>query len=313
MERLPSLNAIRTFVAAARSQSFTTAAQELHVTQGAVSRMVQALELELGILLFNRNGRFITLTPAGQRYYQEVSLALQRIAEATRALRQDEASQALQLVVNSGFAIRWLMPRLPSFKQRYPNIDVHILSDDTETGDAAEKADLIVRYGNGHWPGMTAHALPVGTLMGVVCSPTLKASRPLNGPIDLLNGPLLTHIATTRSGFWGSYFQSFGLPEPDLGVAPRFHQLLLLAEAAMAGMGYALVPLFLFQNELENGRLVQAIPHTFESSRSYYATHLPGMDHNHKVQVFKHWLMQQAALCHSQTEARYRHPHTSGD
>jgi LysR family glycine cleavage system transcriptional activator len=140
MSRLPSLNAIRSFVAAARAQSFTVAAQELHVTQGAVSRMVQALEQELGVQLFNRNGRFITLTQAGQSYYEDVSQALLMIEEATRKLHQEQASVALQLVVNSGFAIRWLMPRLPSFQQQYPHIDVHILGGEAEMAQASDKA-----------------------------------------------------------------------------------------------------------------------------------------------------------------------------
>ncbi|QCY14748.1 LysR substrate-binding domain-containing protein [Pseudomonas sp. MPC6] len=308
MDRLPSLNAIRSFVAAARSQSFTAAAQELHVTQGAVSRMVQALELELGIQLFNRNGRFITLTQAGQTYYQEVSLALQRISDATRKIRQEEAGQALQLVVNSGFAIRWLMPRLPAFQQQYPNIEVHILGGETDTANTTDNAQLIIRYGNGVWPGMNADALPVGTLMGVICSPQLKASRELNRPADLLQGPLLTHTATARSGFWGDYFASFGLPQPQLDLAPRFYQLLLLAEAAMGGLGFALVPLFLFQPELESGRLVKAIPHTFTSTRGYYATYPPGADHDLKVNVFKRWLMQQAEQSRLHTEALWRYP-----
>lgn len=304
MNRLPSLNAIRSFVAAARAQSFTVAAQELHVTQGAVSRMVQALEQELGTQLFNRNGRFITLTQVGQSYYQDVSQALQRIEDATRKLRQIQAEEALQLVVNTGFAIRWLMPRLPLFQQRYPHIDVHILGGEAEMAKATDKGNLMIRYGEGNWPGLVCDFLPVGRLMGVVCSPGLKASRELKGPEDLLDGPLLTH--TPSNGFWAEYFSHFGLPAPDLGVAPRFYQLMLLAEAAMAGLGFALVPLFLFQNELENNRLVLAVPHTFDSARSYCTTHLPGADSDYKVRVFKEWLMQQAEDCRLQTEAVWR-------
>ncbi|WXL25455.1 LysR substrate-binding domain-containing protein [Ectopseudomonas mendocina] len=304
MHRLPSLNAIRSFVAAARAQSFTVAAQELHVTQGAVSRMVQALEQELGVQLFNRNGRFITLTQAGQSYYEDVSQALQLIEDATRKLHQEQANVALQLVVNSGFAIRWLMPRLPSFQQQYPRIDVHILGGEAEMAQSGDKANLTVRYGVGNWPGVICDFLPVGNLMGVVCSPGLKASRELHGPHDLLQGPLLTH--TPSSGFWAEYFEHYGLPAPDLGVAPRFYQLMLLAEAAMAGLGFALVPLFLFQNELESGRLVLAVPHTFDSARGYCTTHAPGADSDYKVRVFKEWLMQQAQECHHQTEAVWR-------
>lgn len=306
MSRLPSLNAIRSFVAAARSLSFTAAAQELHVTQGAVSRMVQALELELGVPLFNRQGRFISLTPKGERYYQEVSLALDSIAQATCTLRQEHEDQALQLVVNSGFAVRWLMPRLPALQRQYPNLNVHILGGDTDDIQSVQKADLIIRYGTGNWPGMVAESMSVGSLMGVVCSPELKRSRTLATPTDLLAGPLLTHKATTDGGFWGEFFKHFALPVPDMRVAPRYHQLLLLAEAAMAGMGFALVPLFLFLPELERGRLVLAIPHTFESPRDYYVTHAPELQRDQRVHVFKRWLAQQVQACNEECALRVR-------
>lgn len=303
MERLPSLNAVRSFVAAARLQSFTAAAQELHVTQGAVSRMVQALEQELGLQLFNRNGRFISLTQAGQGYYEEVSHALDLIAAATRKVLETQGAQALQLVVNSAFAIRWLMPRLPAFQRMHPNIDVHILSSASRPDELAETSLLTIRYGKGNWTGTRAEALPLGTLMGVVCSPELKASQTLTSPADLLGHSLLTHTASTDSSFWAEYFAHYAVEQPELGLAPRFHQLLLLAEAAMAGLGFALVPLFLFQTELESGRLVLAIDQTFTSERSYYATQTSGATHDHKVQVFKRWLMQEAAECHRRTEA----------
>jgi LysR family glycine cleavage system transcriptional activator len=305
MQRLPSLNAIRSFVAAARAQSFTVAAQQLHVTQGAVSRMVQALEQELGVQLFNRNGRFINLTHAGQAYYQDVSQALLLIEEATHKLRHEQAGQALQLVVNSGFAIRWLMPRLPAFQQLYPHIDVHILGGEAEMAQATDQADLLIRYGTGNWPGVHCEFLPVGTLMGVVCAPALKARYELHSPADLSQGALLTH--TPSNGFWAEYFAHFDLPAPDLGVAPRFYQLMLLAEAAMAGLGFALVPLFLFQQELDSGRLVLAVPHTFDSARGYCTTHAPGADSDAKIRLFKAWLHEQARQCQGQTEALWRH------
>lgn len=303
MERLPSLNAVRSFVAAARLQSFTAAAQELHVTQGAVSRMVQALEQELGLQLFNRNGRFIALTQAGQGYYEEVSHALDLIATASRKIQQAERAQALQLVVNSAFAIRWLMPRLPAFQRKHPSIDVHILSSEAESGTHAETSQLTIRYGKGNWPGISAEALPLGTLMGVVCSPELKATKTLNSPSDLLGRPLLTHTANADTSFWAEYFTHYGLTQPNLDLAPRFHQLLLLAEAAMGGLGFALVPLFLFQAELNAGRLVLAVNQTFTSARGYFVTHASGAAHDYKVRVFKQWLMRETHDCHQQTEA----------
>lgn len=139
--------------------------------------------------------------------------------------------------------------------------------------------------------------------MGVVCSPELKATKTLNSPSDLLGRPLLTHTANADTSFWAEYFTHYGLTQPNLDLAPRFHQLLLLAEAAIGGLGFALVPLFLFQAELNAGRLVLAVNQTFTSARGYFVTHTSGAAHDYKVRVFKQWLMREAHDCHQQTEA----------
>lgn len=293
MNRLPSLNAVRYFAAAARLQSFTAAAQELNVTQGAISRMVQALEQDLGVQLFIRNGRYIALTATGQTYYEEVSAALDRIGAASKQVQRTMKNETLALIVNSGFATRWLVPRLPEFQRSHPDIHVEILASEADESIQGQQAPITIRLGTPPWGGCVVTRLPMGSTFGVVCSPRLRDSHDLKQPQDLLGLPLLAHSSASRD-FWQEYFESFGLSRPDLGQTPRFHQLLMLAEAAISGMGFAVVPLFLFEPELRSNRLVQAIPHTLESQRGYFITHPRGADHDRKVQVFKKWLLSQA-------------------
>jgi LysR family transcriptional regulator, glycine cleavage system transcriptional activator len=293
MDRLPSLHAVRCFAAAARLKSFTAAAIELHVTQGAISRMVQSLEEELGIPLFDRNGRFISLTAAGQTYHNDVQSALDQIAEARTRVRKSVESDALSIVVNSGFATRWLVPRLPEFQRNHSSIHVNILAGETNDQASSGASQVSIRYGMAPWPGCIATRLPLESRLGVVCSPQLLKANPLRKPQDLAGQNLLTYSGASRDP-WQDFFLHFNLPLPDLAQAPRFYQLPILAEAAVSGLGFALVPLFLFENELSSGRLVQALPQTLESERGYYITHPKGAEHDRKVQAFKKWLIAKA-------------------
>lgn len=292
MERIPSLNAVRYFAVAARLRSFTAAAQELNVTQGAVSRMVQSLELELGCPLFARNGRFIQLTPEGESYRQKVSVALAMIEEASNAVRQTRDDASLSLIVTTGFATRWLVSRLPGFRNSHPDIQIEILGNDPDDAGYGQQADLAIRYGAPPWPGVEETRLPLGEL-GVVCAPELVAMDALTVPADLISKPLLTHTAEARD-LWAEYFEHFGLPRPDLGRASRFNQLLMLAEAAISGQGFALVPLFLYEAELKSGRLVKAIPQTYNARRGYYITHAKAADNQRRIRLFKKWLINLA-------------------
>ena len=294
MARLPSLNAVRCFAAAARLESFTAAARELHVTQGAVSRMVQALEQELGVQLFTRNGRFIALTPSGRAYCQEVTEALDKIAGASDRLRQTSAVETLVVTASAGFATRWLVPRLPQFQREHPSIQVALMANETHEPGGAAQAHVRVRYGTPPWPATDATRLPIDATLAVVCSPQWLEKTTLRGPQDLIGQPLLAYTGETRD-LWGEYFEHFGLSEPSLGQVPRFYQLLMLTQAAVSGLGLALVPLFLIEPELQSGRLVQALDQTFLPRRAYYITHPKGADRDQKVRLFKAWLLSESA------------------
>lgn len=293
MGRLPSLKAVHYFEVAARHQSFTAAAQELHVTQSAVSRMVQSLEEELQLPLFSRNGRFIALTPAGQAYHHEVGAALERIAQASQRLHSQGERQALNVAATQAFAARWLVPRLAQFQRLHPNIHVNIISNAAD-GAPSDEPTLWIRYGTAPWPGVTATRLPIAASLGVVCAPELLArDGPLQRPQDVLDKPLLAYTGSTLD-LWQDFFEHFELPPSTLAQSRRFQQLLTLAQAALSGLGYALVPLFLMEPELASGRLVLALPQTFESRRQHYLVHAQGAQHDKKVQLFKRWILGQA-------------------
>lgn len=291
MERLPSLNAIRYFEAAARHGSFTLAADELSVTQSAVSRMVQQLEDELGVQLFTRAGRVIALTPAGGAYQREVSQALKQIRMASAAVRKTSEATALSVIASSGFATRWLVPRQPDLRRRHATLRVVLLANEAEASNDGSRPWVRIRYGSGSWPGYVAHPLPVPRTLGVVCSAAFKADEKLVAPADLYRVNLLSYTGDGHS-LWQEYFDHFGLPAPDLGAAMRFHQLPMLIEAAVSGMGCALLPLFLLRPELEAGRLVEAVPGSFEPGRSYYLVHSKGGEKDRAVRLFKQWLLR---------------------
>ncbi len=293
MEKLPSLKAIRSFAAAARHENFTMAAEELSVTPGAISRMVQALEEELGIPLFLRNGRNLKLTTAGRSLYRDVSAGLDRIALGSARVRRSAQAESLSLVVSSGFATRWLVPRLPEFRKAYPHIRVdNIMASGAGQNDLSDNSEVAVRYGAPPWTGYAATRLALGRTLSVVCAPSLPGLDTLKEPRDLVGQRLLTYTGDRDP--WGDFFAHYGLPMPNLGDAPRFHQLTMLSEAAVSGLGLALMPLFLVRQELDTGRLVQPLPHTVDTHRGYFILHRPGANHDAKVQLFKQWLVARA-------------------
>lgn len=292
--RLPSLNAVRSFDAAARHLSFTHAARELCVTQGAVSRMVQALESELGVALFRRIGRHLELTSAGAAYHPHICEALDRIGDATRFIKRMDGGGVLSISVLPTFAMRWLVPRLSRFQQRHPDILVDITTHERLVNFSTEPIDIGIRYGLGQWANTEATLL-MPEDVAVFCSPALlERGPPLRAPADLVQHRLLQH--TTRAGAWQRYFATYGLPPPDISQSPGFEHFFMVMEAAAAGMGVALLPLFLAADELASGRLVQAYDQTLRNEQAYFIAHAPGAGRTRKLRFFKEWLLEEAQL-----------------
>ena len=292
--RLPSLNAVRSFDAAARHLSFTLAARELCVTQGAVSRMVQALEAELGTALFLRMGRSLALTPAGAAYHPQIQEALARIAAATRSVRHMDGGGMLSISVLPTFAMRWLVPRLARFQQRHPDILVDITTSERMVNLSADAIDLGVRYGLGYWPNTEA-TLFMQEDVAVFCAPSLlQRGPPLRGPSDLAGHRLLQH--STRPGAWATFCTACDAPPPDLGLSPAFEHFFMLIEATAAGMGVALLPEFLAADALAAGRLVRPFDLTVRNEKAYYIVHAPGAGGSRKIRLAKEWLLDEAQL-----------------
>ena len=294
---MPSLKAVHYFDAAVRHRSFTAAAEALHVTQSAVSRMIQTLESELGVALFARQGRQITLTAVGEAFARKARQAMDLIEQASRQARQDHAQQALTIGVNPTFAARWLVPRLSDFQRLHPHIHLHLVGN--ELGEAPSPGSTVwIRYGAGPWPGLSVTALPIATRLGLVCAPALIARHgALRKPRDVIDKPLLAYTGRQHD-LWQDYFTEFRLPLSALDKASRYQQLLTLTEAAVSGLGYALVPQFLIEPELASGKLVPALPQTFEFGRRHVLLTPRSASQDQKVQKFKRWLLSQTHSGH---------------
>lgn len=255
---LPSLHALYVFEVAARLGSFTRAGVELRVTQTAVSHQIKQLEGELGVLLFRRTGRGLSLTPEGQAWLTELAAIFARLREANRRLRQRPKGErpVVSLTTLPSFAARWLVPRLGGFIAKHPELDLRISASEAVVDFEREPVDVGIRFGPGPYPGLFAEKL-LDDYFVVVAAPT-KAAR-LKKPPDLRSQTLLFD---DHEDAWSRCFAALGLVAP---TPTRYHQLTdssLLVEAAVRGQGVALARWSLIQDELAAQRLVRVFAHT---------------------------------------------------
>ncbi|GAB5468174.1 MAG: transcriptional regulator GcvA [Rhodospirillales bacterium] len=297
MRRLPNLNALRAFEAAARHLSFTKAAQELSVTQGAVSHQVAALEAQLGLPLFERLNRRLRLTEAGRRYLPPLSEAFDRIALATQDLAGEESEGQLRVTVMPSFAQLWLLPRLQRFRQRAPQIDVMVLATENVADFSREPVDLGVRFGFGNYPGLYVERM-MGEAILPVCAPSLLSRPPgLKRPEDLIHYALLHDDAGEdhRLIDWAGWLDQAGATEVDPTRGPQFSNSSFVVVSAVAGEGVALAKLRLCVDELIAGRLVQPFGPMVELDRAYWLATTPEKARWPKVRSFMAWLHEEAA------------------
>ena len=252
--RLPQLSALRAFEAAARHVSFTRAAEELSVTQGAVSHQVKALELELGIKFFNRERQRLSITEAGREYLAVMRDALDRIANGTERLVQRQSSGMLTVSTSPDFAAKWLVHRLGRFAEVHPEIDLRVSATMHHVDFAREDVDIAVRHGDGHWPGLHVTRLCSEHLFAV-CSPAL--AEKLGRPADVLKLPLLHLDARTA---WFAWLEAAGVSDTDAIHGPILNRASMLIDAAADGQGIALARTTLAAWDLINRRLVRPFP-----------------------------------------------------
>jgi len=290
--RLPPLNALRAFEAAARHLSFTRAAGELNVTQAAISHQVKALEDWLGLSLFRRLNRALRLTEEGQAYLPPVRDALDKLDEATRRLRGGEASRTLTVSTLDSFAAGWLVPRLRRFRTEFPEIDVRVTAAAHLVDFSREDVDMAIRYGPGRWPGVDAVRLLHEDIFPV-CSPALlEGPHPLRRPADLAHHTLLHDDMPVN---WRGWLTAAGLEGVDAERGPFYGQSHLVIQAAVNGEGVALGRSPLVAGALADGRLVKPFEISLPAEYAYYVVYPTAAAEQPKIQAFRDWLLQEAA------------------
>ena len=291
--RLPSLNALKAFEAAARHESFTQAAQELCVTQGAVSHQVKALEAELGLRLFQRERQRLVITEAGRSYLEVVRDAFDRVAAGTERLLQRQNAGVLTVSTSPNFAAKWLVHRLGRFAQAHPGIDLRVSASLHHIDFAREEVDLAVRHGDGRWPGLKVTRLCSEALFPV-CSPTLlrgRGKRALRGPADLRHHVLL-HLDERRD--WAKWLDAAGVAGADMTRGPVFNQASMAIDAAVDGQGVALARTALAVWDLLAGRLVRPFRLELPVSYAYWIV-CPKVNADlPKIALFRDWLVGEA-------------------
>ncbi len=289
--RLPPLNALRAFEAAARHLSFTRAAEELNVTQAAISHQVKGLEERLGVVLFRRLNRALLLTDAGQSYLPAVRDAFDRIAEATGDLKALDRAGVLTVSVLPSFAAKWLVPRLGGFREAHPDIDVHVAPSDHLVDFARENVDLAMRYGQGNWPGLRADRLMTEEVFPV-CSPNLaQGPRRLRSPDDLRHHTLLHDDMRID---WRMWLLAAGVEGIDTRRGPTFTDSSMVVQAAVAGQGVALGRSALAAADLAAGRLVKPFDISLPAAVAYYVVCPEATAERPKIVAFRDWVIAEA-------------------
>jgi len=295
--RLPPLNALRAFEAAARNLSFLKAAEELSVTAGAVSQQIKTLEDHLSLKLFRRQARGVLLTDAGQRYGKRIGELLDQIAAATRDLGRQSGGKVLTVTTMPSFAARWLIPRLGAFGRLHPEIAVRTLADDKLATFKDDDVDVAIRFGAGHYAGLTADFLFREEVFPV-CSPRLlEGTVPLERLEDLAHHTLLhdePHPGLHELE-WSAWLAKRGIRHIDAHQGPRFTYTHMSLTAAAMGQGLALGTSVLCADDLESGRLVRPFADTIVAEFAYYLVFPPMALDRPLVVAFRDWMLEAAA------------------
>ena len=281
------LNALRAFEASARHLNLTRAAEELHVTQTAVSQHIRKLEDRLGKPLFRRLPRGLTLTDEGQALLPVVVESFGNLERALEKLGDTRPREVLTVGAVGTFAVGWLLPRLRDFQQNCPFVDLRLLTHNNRVDMAGEGLDFAIRFGDGAWHGTHAERI-MDAPMSVMCTPAL--AHGLRTAADLARQPLLRSYRTDE---WAAWFDAAGAPCPVVRGAV-FDSSLTLAEAAAQGAGVALLPVRMFERELRQGRLVQPFACT-AALGDYWLCRLKSRAPTDALQAFRDWLLRESA------------------
>ncbi|KAE9540262.1 transcriptional regulator GcvA [Ursidibacter maritimus] len=290
-KKLPPLNALKAFESAARYLNFTKAAEELFVTQAAVSHQIKLLEDFLGIQLFHRRNRLLELTELGLQYFDEIRPLLESIAVATEKIKLKNSRQILTISVPQTFGMHWLVPRLNDFHQKFPDIEVRIKGVDQDEGLLGKEIDVAIYYGSGKWENVESVRLAESPLV-ILASPDFLAKNPLNTPQDLV-GKTLLHVFSRNK--WKRVVDNFNLNEQiDVEeTGTMFSHTFMALQAAMHQQGIAVANKVVAQHELEQGNLVEPFSTGLKDEKSFYVVYPPQMAEVSKVKHFVEWILQE--------------------
>ncbi len=288
---LPPMGALHCLAAAAKHGSFSRAGEEIGLTQSAVSRQIAHLEDWLETELFIRKGRRVSLSPEGRDYAEAIIPALDRIRRATGRTLARRADRELSISTLPSFGMRWLAPRLPGLTQRHPDLVVNFLARSDIFDFAGEDFDAAIHFGLPDWPRVE-HDLLFREEAIPVASPALLAKYSVNAPADLARLPLL--VQASRRDAWNLWFDLAGITGATPQISTSFEHFLMLAQAAAAGSGVALIPSFLIEPELASGALVRPLALPITSEAAYYLVYPADRIANPRFRDFRDWMVREA-------------------
>lgn len=288
---VPDIVTLQAFECAARHGNFTRAAEELNLTQSAVSRQISDLEAQTGMLLFERIRRRVVLSDAGRKFLPDVQRLLHQSEQLmVRAVTSGASNASLSIATLPTFGSRWLTPRLHKFLSTQPDTVLTVASRSHPFDFDEEGFDIAIHYGQPVWAHGTCTFL-CNEVIVPVASPALLASRPLKTRADMLDGPLL-HVST-RPKLWTEWFEMDGLATDSAYRGSRFDQFSMLIEAAISGLGFALLPRYLIEAELNSGLLQVVFDVPLQTENSYYIALPEGRQDNVLARAFQNWLLEQ--------------------
>jgi LysR family glycine cleavage system transcriptional activator len=297
--RMPPLAALRAFEAAARLGSVRRAAEELHVTPGAVTQQIKALEEDLGITLVRKNKNALELTEAALRGKDHLQTAFRLMQQGVERMRQRAAPRRLRLTVEPAFAVNWLITRLPRYRALEGALDVLLDPTRTMVDLAAGEADIAIRFGRGQYPGLDAIDLFEEEVMPV-CSPDYLARHPLKKPSDLIGHHLLRLDWSSREGLWpdwDAWLEAAGVVDAagdEARHSSTYPESNLLLRAAMDGQGVALGQTSLVKDFIAGGQLVAPIARRLKTGFGYYVVYPRGADQRPEIALFRDWILGEA-------------------
>ncbi len=287
--QVPPLNPLRAFEAAARHMSFTKAAGELNVTQGAVSRQVKVLEDYLGFELFERAPKGLELSRNGRVYVGALTEAFERIARATDELITARTHTVLTIRGYTTFLVRWLIPLLPDFQIKHPNIEVRLVSASEPVDFDRDNVDIGIRYGYGRWRDLKCDLLFLDSLVPV-CSPTLMETANLQTPADLVRSTLL-HLNLRRND-WPDWLAGAGHERLHVANDLFLEDLSVVHQCAIAGMGVAIAQQAYIRSDLASGKLVAPFEFVLNRPKGYFLVCPKDRADITKIMIFRNWLLE---------------------